>query len=691
MLTPTQQLDEKVLASNDYSAIKRKIDRDYTVCRADWQTFWTESMIDVRLEAGDTSLMGELNSDFIFNGRQQWFFNRVRPLLNMVSGHQRRSRKSTIVVPLENGDQQTADQFSKILLNIYKRENVYETLSEAFHQGACITGLNLLHVYLDFRTDPVNGDVKVENLPFSSFYIDPYWKKQDLSDCSFVWRRSYITYGAAISLMPHKKDEILGLANRDIKAGNDMRFQYMPESYSMSQKNRVAYDEYYYRDYREQKLLVDKESGETLDVSHKEDIDIDRFLSENPQVILVKQDIPTVRLAIMMQDHVMYDGPQPSGSDSFPFVAVIGFFSSMMPNFYNRIQGIARSLRDPQMLLNRRMILSADLLESQANSGWIFKEDAVIDLKHLKMTGAGRLIPVKKGFNPATDIIPIVPPQIPPSFFQLQESFGKELNMVSGINEELLGSAIDDKAGILAALRQGAGLTTLQPLFDRLNLSQNLLGNLIMEFVQKNYTPGKVKLFLEGEEPAPLFYNKSFGKYHCMVEEGFNTESQKQLEFAQLMQLKELGYNIPPKQMINAATLQKKDELVQAMEQAEQQAQQAQMAQMQAEVQESQARTELAQARSIADRGLGLERASRVNENEQLAQERKSQAHKEDMEALLNFVKAAKEIEGLDFQHLSQLVSMQKIMKETELVGAIPVGKEPVASKPKAKTLSERM
>jgi hypothetical protein len=143
--------------------------------------------------------------------------------------------------------------------------------------------------------------------------------------------------------------------------------------------------------------------------------------------------------------------------------------------------------------------------------------------------------------------------------------------------------------------------------------------------------------------------------------------------------------------MINAATLQKKDELVQAMEQAEQQAQQAQMAQMQAEVQESQARTELAQARSIADRGLGLERASRVNENEQLAQERKSQAHKEDMEALLNFVKAAKEIEGLDFQHLSQLVSMQKIMKETELVGAIPVGKEPVASKPKAKTLSERM
>jgi len=647
--------------TTDYGAIKKKIDADYAACRSDWEKFWSESTIDVRLETGDATLNNQLNNSQIWGGRDQWSFNRVRPLLNLVSGYQRRNRKTTIVVPLENGDQHTADQFTKIMMSIYKRENVYETISEAFHQGACITGLNLLHVYLDFRYDPVSGDIRVDNCPYNTFFIDPYFRKPDLSDCSFVWKRSYITYSAAAALMPEHYDEIMNLSTTTSTSGNDLRFQYMPESYGMSKKKRLAYDEYYYRDYRKQKLLVDKQTGETMDVSNKSNIDVETFLTHYPGCTIIEQDVPTVRLAIMLQDKVFYDGPQPLGIDQFPFVAITGFYNSMMPSFYSRIQGIARSLRDPQTLLNRRIMLSADLLESQANSGWIFKENAVVDVKHLFQTGAGRIIPLKREAQ-MTDIAPIIPPQIPPSFFQMQETFSKELNMVSGINEELIGSAIDDKAGILAALRQGAGLTTLQPIFDRLNLSQNLLGKIIMDAIQANYTPGKVKNILEGDEPAPIFYNKSFGKYHCVIENGFDTESQKQLEFAQLIQLKELGFNIPPKTMINAATLQKKDELIRDIDEMEQQAAQAAQAQHETEVAEGQARINLANARAQADTGLGYERMSRIAENQALAQERKSQSVKDDTEALLAFIRAAKEIEGIDFAHLKELISMQQML-----------------------------
>ena len=263
--------------------------------------------------------------------------------------------------------------------------------------------------------------------------------------------------------------------------------------------------------------------------------------------------------------------------------------------------------------------------------------------------------------------MPIPAPQIPAGFFELTAGDSKELNLVSGINEELFGSAVDDNvAGVLSFLRQRAGLTTLQPLFDRLNLAQNTLGERILQVIQANYTPGKIKLLLEGDEPAPLFYNKAFGRYHCTVENGFDTETQKQLEFAQLMQLKELGFNIPPSAMINAATLQKKDELIAQMEQAEQQASQMGQMQAQAEVEEAKARIELAHARATADTGLGLERVSRVEENEQLAQERKAQAHKDDTEALLAFMKALKEIESIDFGHLRELLEMQQIIKGPE-------------------------
>jgi hypothetical protein len=556
-------------------------------------------------------------------------------------------------VPLENGDQKTADQLTKVMLSIYKREAILEEISEAFHQGACITGLSLLRIYLDFRNDPVSGDIKVDNLPFSSFYIDPYFRKLDLSDCSFIWVRSYVTYSAAAALMPEKYDEIMELASNTATTAGVQRFQYMPEAYGMAKKKRLAYDEYYYRDFRNQKLLVDKETGETLDVSLKDDMDVEAFLAQYP---------------IMIQDKVFYDGPQPMGIDQYPFTAITGYYSSMLPNFYSRIQGIARSLRDPQALLNHRIITSADMAESVANTGWIFKENAVVDVKHLFQNGSGRIIPMKREANLQTDIMPITPPNIPPSFFQLQETFDKELNMVSGITEANLGTQVTDESGYLAALRQSAGMVTLEPIFDRLNLAQNRLGGIILEAIQRNYTPGKIKNILEDEEPAPLFYNKSFGKYHCAIENGFDTETQKQMEFAQLIKLKELGFNIPPKIMINAATLQKKDELIQAMEEMEQGAMQAQQQQHETEMQEAQSRIKLAQARAVADQGLGMERVSRIQENAELAHERKAAAHKDDIEALLAFIKASKEIEGIDFAHLKEILGMQQMLKQSEQV-----------------------
>ena len=657
--------------NNRFAAIKKKIDSDYTANQSIWQIYWTEGTLDTRLEAGDTSLMADINSSLPNNNRGQWYFNRVRPLCGSVSGKQRQNRKSTIVVPLENGDQKTADQWTKILLGIYKRDNVNETISEAFHQGACITGMNLLQVYIDWTNDPINGDVKIDNLPYNSFFIDPYFRKPDLSDCQFVWRRTYLSHSAAAALMPDRYEEIMALPGNPSGTGRDGRFQYMPESYGQTQQNRLAYDEYWYRDYREQKLLVDKLTGETLDISDNTEIDVKMFLKHNKQVTMIEQRVPTVRLAIMIQDNVFYDGPNPLGIDTLPFVPVLGYYNPMMPYFYSRIQGICRSLRDPQMLLNRRIILSADLLESVVNSGFIFKENAVVDVKHLFQTGQGRIIPLKDDAQ-MTDIQMIQPPNIPPSFFQMQETFSKELNFVSGITEENMGQIVssDNSSGFREALRQNAGLTTLQPLFDRLDTSCKMLGERVMEVVRKNFTPAKIKNLLEGEEPAPLFFNKAFGKYHCAVELGYDTETQKQMQFAQYIELKKLGVNISDAKMIEAATIQKKDEWMKELEQQQQQQQQQAQMQMQMQMQEMQSRMESMKAKAAADMGLYAERTSRVQENIEMAKERKAAAVKDQDIALLNLIKAAKELQMLDadkehrdVDYLHRIVELQGIIK----------------------------
>ncbi len=630
------------------------------------QSFWGEADTDTRFHSGDQSLWNDLYGNLPANRRRQFNFNRIRRVVNMITGYQRRNRKSTIVTPIENADAETADQFTKILMWINQQEGVLETISESF-EGGLVTGMNLLHVWVDYRSDPVSGNIKVDNCSYNSFLIDPYFRKPDLSDCRAIWKRTFVTKREAISLMPGHAEEILGLIGLDSGTGRDGKFQFMPESYNYGQKNLLTYDEFWYRDYRTQKMLVDTQTGETMEWPGENNEDqLKLYLRTYPEVKVIEQEIPTVKLAVVIQGKVFYDGPNPMGIDLYPFVPVFTYYAPQMPYMVSRIQGVVRSLRDPQYLYNRRKVIELDILESQINSGYIYKENALVNPKDIwQLSGQGKGLALKEEAN-MTDVMQIQAPQIPPSMIELSKIMGQEIQEISGVNEELLGSATDDKAGVLSMLRQGAGLTTLQVLFDHLDRAQKLLGNLMLNLVQSNFTPGKIQKILEGKAPSPQFYSKAFGKYGCTVEEGLNTATQKQMQFAQLLQLKELGVPIPDEEILEAATLQNKKQLIESIKASRQQQQEMQQMQMQAAIKEQEARTELAKSRSIADQGLGLERLSRVKENQALAEERTAAAEKDRDIGILNLIKAAKELDSIDLEQVSKLVSLAETMKQRE-------------------------
>lgn len=627
------------------------------------QSFWGEADTDTRFEAGDQTLWTDIYGNLPASRRKQFNFNRIRRVIEMISGHQRRNRKSTVVVPVENADDVTADQLSKVLIWLNNQENVLDTISESFH-GSLVTGMNFLQVWVDYRNDPVSGNIKVDNCPYNSFLVDPYFKKADLSDCNALWKRSFLTKREAISLLPDRSEEILGLIGIDSGTGRDGKFQFMPESYNYGYKNLLTYDEFWYRDYREQKMLVDTQTGETQEWKSDDEDVLREFLSIYPTLTVVKQDIPTVRLAIVCQGKVMYDGPNPLGIDRYPFVPVMSYYRPQMPYFPWRIQGVVRGLRDAQYLYNRRRIIELDILESQINSGWIYKESALINPKDVFLSGQGRGLALKDEAN-MTDVQQIMPPQVPPSMIELSKLLAQEVSEISGVNEELLGSAMDDKAGVLSMLRQGAGLTTLQSLFDQLDRSQKQLGKLIIDIVQNNFTPGKIQNII-GEQPSAQFYSKSFGRYDAAIEEGLNTTTQKQMQLAQMLQLREIGIPISDEDILEATTFQGKNKVIENMQKKQQQMQQVQQMQMQVAMENQQAQTELARARAAADEGLGIERMSRVQENQALAVERKAAAEKDREAALLDFVKALKEIEHLDIDHLTKLVNLSSQLKASE-------------------------
>lgn len=658
-MTLFPQLSDTYYVDNDHNILKLM---DYTYAKYITinQSFWSEADIDNRFKAGDQTLWNDIYGNLPAFRRRQFNFNRIRRIINMISGYQRQHRKSIVAIPVEASHQETSDQFSKLLIHSNTRAQVLETVSDAF-EGALTTGMNLLSIWMDFRKDPVNGEIQVDNVAYNGYLIDPYMKKMDLSDCNSLWTRKYLSRTQVEALLPDRKNEIKsmrGWGNRDGK------FQFMPESYNYGMQDLLIYDEFWYLDTREQKMLCDPTTGEVYEW-RGQDEDLDYFMRLFPKVVILNQEIPTVKLAIVVQGKVMYHGPNPLGTDRYPFVPVWAYYEPQIPYFPWRVQGVVRGLRDAQYLYNRRRIIELDILESQINSGFIYKENALVNPKDVFLQGQGRGLAVKAEASVA-DVVPITAPQVPPSMIQLSELLGKEISEVSGVNEELLGSATDEKAAILGMLRQGAGLTTLQVLFDNLDLSLKLLGNIELSLIQQNWTPGKVQRIL-GKEPTQEFYNRAFGKYDATVEEGLNTSTQRQMQFAQLLQMRELGIEIPAELLIKSSTLQEKNELIEAIQQQQQQQQQLASEQQQIQLQVLQAQIEDLKSRAMANQGLGVERISRIEENRALAIERVAEAQKDRDLGTLDRIKAVKELTDIDLNQIEKAIQIIRSIQESQM------------------------
>lgn len=647
-------------------------------------SYWSDADLDWRFYTGDQTVFSSYWNNVPGTMKRTFTFNKIKRIVNMVSGNQRKNRKQTIVVPVENGDQETADQFSKVIAQIHNREYVLETISDAF-QDSLVSGLSFLHIWNDFRGDPISGDIKVSKCDYNSFVLDPYFRNTDLSDCNFIWKRSYLTKRELISLCPFATEEIAGMYGEDLRDG---KFQFMPETYQYAMKNLLTYDEFYYRDYREQLVLVDKQTGESQEWKGQDDEKLKMFLNTYPTVSMVKQTIPTVKLAIVGQGKVLYDGPNPLGIDVYPFVPVITYYTPQVPYFPYRLQGMVRGLRDAQYLYSRRKVIELDILESQINSGWIYKEDALVNPADVfNLSGQGKGLCLKESAQ-MTDVQQIQSPAIPQTTIQLSEILSKEMNEISGVSEELLGVPTNDVAGLLAMVRQNASLVTLQNLFDQLDRSQRQLGKLMIDVIQANYSPGKIKKILGGQEPSQQFYNKAFGIYNAHVEEAVLTQTQKQLQFAQLVQLKEMGVAVPDDVLLDSCVIQNKQELIKAIQQTQQQKQQMEQQSSQLQMAQLQSQIELAKSQVTANEGLGIERLSRVKENEALAEERKAQAVKDEDAAILDLVKALKEIDGLDLAHMQQLLQMHAIVKGQEAQNSLE--QKPTAQQKQSKKLSQR-
>lgn len=622
-----------------------------------WSPFYPLAERDLRFYLGDQ--WDEKEKQLLFEeGRNQFVFNRIRRNINLITGYQRKHRLSSVVVPIENTDQKTADIRTELLLYALQYADGYRTISDCFG-GALKTGFNLATLWLDYRDDPVNGDIRIGREPFNGFITDPYFTQLDWSDCSYVIRRKYLSPEQAASLLPGQEKEVFAL--HKMGWSRDDKFTWLPYQRQPNGQDLVAFNEFYEQKWKKVPMLVDEETGEFTEWEGKEE-NLREFVKLYPQLKIVQRPTRFIEKHIILNDQYMRTEINPAGLNEYPFVPFVAIWEPESDLWGLKMQSLIRCMLDPQREANRRRSQMIDILDSQINSGWIAEEDSVINPRSLFQASQGKTIWKKKDAGPgALEKIP--PAQIPPSMFQLQELFDKDMMEIVGVNDAAFG--ISDNAqesGIMMMLRQGAAIVNLQDIFDNLRFSQKSLSKKILKIIQ-SWTPEKIKRITQ-KIPGKEFYDPQSTKYDVTVQEGLLTDTQRQMYFRQLVDLKQLGVPVSGKMLAEAAPIQGKTEFMQQVEQEEKAAAEAAQEQQKLQAQILATQSQATQAKAISDMALSKERFTRAIANLGLEDERASKAIDDRASAALDRVKAMKELESMDSEKLLKYFNIIHMMEE---------------------------
>ena len=623
-----------------------------------WNTFYAEAYKDLSYYLGNQWSLEELS--YLNNQRRSSFtYNKIRRLINLVQGYQRKNRLSTIISPIEDSSERTAEIQTDAMQFIMQYSGGYETISEAF-KGALTTGMSFVSPWLDYRSDPVSGDIRFHHDAWNAVILDPFLTKKDLSDCSFIARRKFLSRTEVASLLPDKQDVI----DRLPWGSRDDKFTYMPYARQWGMQKLLNYTEYWRTKWETKSVLVDMQSGETR-VWKGDKERLRMFQQAYPQLEIIKKPVRTVELAIIVEGELLYYGKDPSGLDDYPFVPFFAIFEPSYDLYTWKVQSLVRILRDSQTEINKRRSKMIDVIDNQLNSGWIAKTNSVSNPTSMYKSGQGQVVWLKPEAQ-MTDIQRIPSAQIDPSQFQLESEFEKDMFEILGISPENIGMAENDKiesAGILAKMRQVAGWIPLEDVFDGLRESQRLLGEKTLQLMQDNYTPEKIQRITK-KEPTPEFFSKAFSKYNVVVQEGILTDTQKQSDFAGRVALRMMGVQITDSEVISSSNLHGKDKIAQRMAQEAQAAQQQQQQAMQLQMQNQATITQAVDAKAASDKALAAERVNKIGLDAALNAERLSRAHEERTAESLNLIKAIKELQGMDITHLREKVEILKMLAE---------------------------
>src|SRR5690348_2026882 len=120
--------------------VRQWLDNLYSKFQPIEQSRWNQSNIDTLFYAGAQTFVNRFFNYSPTTSSNNYYFNICQQPINMVTGYQRQHRKTFSYVPTDGTDNQTTDQYTKLITHIANANGIHEQFSRACEQAA-VTGM----------------------------------------------------------------------------------------------------------------------------------------------------------------------------------------------------------------------------------------------------------------------------------------------------------------------------------------------------------------------------------------------------------------------------------------------------------------------------------------------------------------------------------------------------------------------
>lgn len=381
-----------------------------------------------------------------------------------------------------------------------------------------------------------------------------------------------------------------------------------------------------YRVYKMKEFFIDLETGDTSEIPESWSYDRIAYAKEQYGLGIVTKKAKTIRWRVVCNDRVLHDEDSPY--NNFTIVPFFPFF----------IDGVTLSLFDvlkgPQDMLNYTVSEEAHILGTTSHSGWKIKHNSLknMSMRQLEQKGAKNGLVLE--LDDVQDAEKIQPGSPPSGFERLGDRARNWIQELANVTPTMLGTQRADASGKGMQSQLSRAPVNLSIPLIAFQAAKHSMAEQKLDLIQGFYTETRIlkiapsayapteEITINQPDPAGQIANDvTLGKYIVRMLPTGSRLASDEFAFDELVQLKEMGVNVPNNVLLAVSSINAKAEVIEQLRAAnngdvspeEQQAREIELAQMEADLQDALEGIEVKRANKI----LALARAQRAHADAQ--------------------------------------------------------------------------